>query len=311
MIYSNLKKVISGKRLIFCGTGIALKHIIQDLVGVNYTIAGLLDNNHQKHGMRLYDTTITPFHSITTKKYDFIVLATPFYADMIKQLTTLGVDLSKFIRLGASYSFGCSIFETHFAQQALTNRNFTLISDNCWGGILYSWLGLQFHTPFINVIVPPKSFLALANNLDHYLGLDLLFNPQDQQTTYPVGALGDVRINFVHDTTPQEARQKWYRRLKRINPNNIFFKFETDNPNYIQAFDSLTTPKKIVFTRNQSVTGSSVILLNDQHIDGPKLQQTCMTCGKKINLVNWLNSGDTCTARTPQQTPKSQCIPPS
>lgn len=294
MNYPGLKSMIAGKRLVFCGIGSAFHAIVKDLAGIDYSIAALLDNNPQKHGTLLYGTEITPFSAIRSIAFDYVVLATPFYADIIHQLNTFGIDNSRFIRLGASYSFGCSIFATHAAQQQLTNKSFTLISDDCWGGILYSWLGLQFLTPFINLIVPPQDFCMLAEDVEYHLAQDVLFHPEDQKTSYPVGALGDVRIHFVHDKTRQEARQKWQRRSKRINLENVFFKFESENPEHIQAVDRLPVPRKIIFTRNRSVSGSSVIILDDCDVDGPQLHRTCATCLKKVDLVNWLNTGELC-----------------
>lgn len=290
-MYSTLKTMITGKRLVFCGTGNALHAIAQDLSGVNYTIAGLLDNNEKKHGSHLYGVEITPFHAINGIAYDYIVLATPFYADIIRQLTEMGVADSSLIRLGASYSFGCSIFETHAAQQQLRNENFTLISNDCWGGILYSWLGLRFQTPFINLIVPPHDYLALAGDPEYFLSRELIFRREKQNNSYPVGSLGEANIHFVHDNSQKEAKIKWDRRCRRINRNNIFFKFETDDAEAITSFDKLAAPRKIVFTRNPLAKGHSVIFLQDDLLEGPQLQRTCAVCLQQIDLIKWLNTG--------------------
>ncbi|OGR05357.1 MAG: hypothetical protein A2520_06505 [Deltaproteobacteria bacterium RIFOXYD12_FULL_53_23] len=258
---------------------------------MDFTITGLLDNDVQKHGTHLHGVEITPFQSINNIRYDHIVLATPFYADIVRQLTGLGIDSNCLIRLGASYSFDCSIFETHAAQQQLRNRNFTLISNDCWGGILYSWLGIQFQTPFINLVVPPQDYITLAGDIEYFLNQDLIFHAEDQKNTYPVGALDGVRIHFVHDPTSHEAKLKWNRRIKRINRQNIFFKFETEDLPLIKSFDNLAVPRKIVFTRNQSATSSSVILLQDHGVEGPQLHRTCSSCLRHIDLIKWLNTG--------------------
>jgi len=290
-MYSDLKTMLTGKRLVFCGIGKAFHSIIQDLAGIDYTVVGLLDNDTQKHGSRLHGIEISPFQSIKKIEYDYIILATPFYADIVRQLIEVGTDNNSLIRLGAAYSFNCSIFETYAAQQKLQNRDFTLISNDCWGGILYSWLGIQFRTPFINLIVPSKDYIILANDIKYFLSQDLLFHAEDQKNTYPVGSLNGVHIHFVHDTTIHEAKLKWNRRIKRINTQNIFLKFETEDLSLIKAFDNLPTSRKIVFTRNQSATGSSVIHLHDHGVEGPQLHRTCATCLQKIDLIKWLNTG--------------------
>lgn len=288
---SKLKTMLAGKRLVFCGIGKAFHSIIQDLASIDYTVVGLLDNDTQKHGSRLDGIEITPIQSIKKIEYDYIVLATPFYADIVRQLIEAGIDDNSLVRLGAAYSFGCSIFETYAAQQKLQNHNFTLVSNDCWGGILYSWLGIQFRTPFINLLVPPKDYITLAGDIEYFLSQDLLFHAKNQKNTYPVGTLDGVHIHFVHDTTSHEAKLKWSRRIKRINRQNIFLKFETEDIPLITAFDNLPASRKIVFTRNQSATGSSVIHLHDHGVEGPQLHRTCTTCLRQIDLIRWLNTG--------------------
>ena len=34
----------------------------------------------------------------------------------------------------------------------LTNNDFSLITSNCTGGIVYHWLGLRLNAPFINLL---------------------------------------------------------------------------------------------------------------------------------------------------------------
>lgn len=54
-----------------------------------------------------------------------------------------------------------------------------------------------------------------------YLSYDLQFiNKTDRD--YPCALLGDILINFVHYTTEEDAKACWYRRLSRINWDNIY-----------------------------------------------------------------------------------------
>ena len=41
---------------------------------------------------------------------------------------------------------------------------------------------------------------------------------------YPIARLDDIEIYFMHYKTKKEAKEKWYRRCKRINYDSLIFK---------------------------------------------------------------------------------------
>ena len=62
---------------------------------------------------------------------------------------------------------------------------------------------------------------------------ELVFIPWEQAsyhyalveaTPYPVAKLGDIEVYFMHYHSEEEAAEKWYRRIKRINPDHMIFK---------------------------------------------------------------------------------------
>ena len=50
----------------------------------------------------------------------------------------------------------------------LLNRNFSLISANCTGGIISHDLGLQFLSPTVNLFMNGKDFVKFCSDLKHY-----------------------------------------------------------------------------------------------------------------------------------------------
>ena len=56
---------------------------------------------------------------------------------------------------------------------ALKNKDFTIISHNCVGGVIYHDLGLKFNTPTINLFFMAKDFIKFCNNLIHYLNCEM------------------------------------------------------------------------------------------------------------------------------------------
>ncbi len=51
----------------------------------------------------------------------------------------------------------------------LNNKDFTIISNNCWGGYIYDRYGLKYMTPTIGGIFFPDDYIKFISNLDYYL----------------------------------------------------------------------------------------------------------------------------------------------
>lgn len=99
-------------------------------------------------------------------------------------------------------------------KERLQTKDFTVISQNCIGGVFYHDMGLQFTSPTINLYLTGRDFVAFVLNLDYYLSLKLRMTWGEE---YPIGYLDDIAIYFMHYHTCQEAESAWERRKKRIN----------------------------------------------------------------------------------------------
>ena len=135
----------------------------------------------------------------------------------------------------------------------LRNRNFSLITNTCIGGIVYHELGLQFLSPTINCgIRDHEQFFTFCNHLRHYLSLPLNFVPSEYN--YPVATLrgdyGPVTIFFSHYKSREQASAKWEERKRRVNWDNIVILMDGDNCTTQQAaaFNRITWPHKVIFT---------------------------------------------------------------
>jgi uncharacterized protein (DUF1919 family) len=132
----------------------------------------------------------------------------------------------------------------------LKNKDFSVIASNCNGAFLLHDLGLRFNSPFVNLWMKPDDYVKMLSNLRYYLSCDLEFVEEDG-INYPIGLLDDVRIYFQHYTTPEQAKEKWVDRSKRINFDNLFIMFtDRDGCTYqnLCDFDALPYKNKVVFT---------------------------------------------------------------
>jgi len=112
------------------------------------------------------------------------------------------------------------VVSRYIQRERLRNRDFTLLTNTCIGGVIYHELGLQFLSPTINLWMHDKDFYKFVGNLNYYLSIPLKF--VESEENYPIAYLDDIQIHFNHYKTNEEAVLKWNERKARINYNNIF-----------------------------------------------------------------------------------------
>lgn len=151
----------------------------------------------------------------------------------------------------------------------LHNNDFTIISNNCWGGMIYQSYGLQFQTPTIGLFFMAKDYISFLSDLKGFINSKLEFiDPSESKWKdhpslaienglgqYPVGVLSNgkqsIEILFLHYHSREEAEKKWKSRCQRINWDNLIVKFNDQNgceEEDIQKFFQLNYTNKLFFT---------------------------------------------------------------
>lgn len=102
----------------------------------------------------------------------------------------------------------------------LVTDDFSLLTSNCMGGVIYHRLGLKFNSPTIDTLIPDKDFVKFVNHLEDYLSKELKFIESNE--TYPIAILGDIKVHFVHYHNCEEAKTKWEERKKRVKMDRLF-----------------------------------------------------------------------------------------
>lgn len=145
----------------------------------------------------------------------------------------------------------------------LLHKDFSIISNNCWGGSIYQKYGLAYRSPTAGLYLLGHDFVKFAERLDHYIACELEFIPWEESSyyeviknnkPYPVARLDDIEIYFMHYPTEKEAAEKWYRRAKRINHEQILFKLsqrEGCSKEDVEKFMSLPLRNKICFAYDE------------------------------------------------------------
>jgi len=188
----------------------------------------------------------------------------------------------------------------------VTNNKFTIISHNCWGAEVYRELEMQYNTPFVGLFVPPTDYLKMLKNLKKYMSMELkfinvskyrwinIFRKNYKNNKYPIGVLGDVEINFLHYLDEKEAKEKWTRRVKRINYDNLYIELsDTDglNSNIYNQYIALPYRRKVCFVADKKWNLKDTVFIKDAEKYGKVMDgQILYTFSKKyFNIANWLN----------------------
>lgn len=101
---------------------------------------------------------------------------------------------------------------------ALRNEGFSIISQNCIGGVFYHDMEMEFLSPTINLFIPQPDFIYFVLNLEQYLSMELKIRWGEE---YPIGKLGNITIYFMHYRSCTEAEKAWNKRKKRVNFQKI------------------------------------------------------------------------------------------
>lgn len=145
----------------------------------------------------------------------------------------------------------------------LNNVDFTIISNNCWGGVVYEHFGLPKLSPTVGLYFFADDYIKFVKNLKYYLSLNIkMIKASDSrhadelhnrgQDDVPVGVLDDVEIVFLHYKNAEVAKEKWERRVGRVNWNNLIIKFSYMNgcdDAILEEFEAIVQqyPKSVVF----------------------------------------------------------------
>ena len=135
------------------------------------------------------------------------------------------------------------------------NHDFSLITNDCVGGVICHDLGEQFRSPTVNLWIPNEHYLAFVQNLEYYLSCEIEEVPDDSKP-YPVGRIipkdGQhipVEINFQHYPSFEEGVEKWKERSKRVNYDRLYFIwhfFDDDDEEDVRLFDNADIRKLII-----------------------------------------------------------------
>lgn len=194
-------------------------------------------------------------------------------------------------------------FGSIYRRKKLKIKNPTIISNNCWAGIVSQYLGIKYYTPTIGLYFFSEEYIKFLERFDYYIKQKLEIIDTKDSKYYDemikknhqnaiVGKLDDVEIVFLHMKTGKEAIEKWNKRVKRINRRNIIFKFCEQNEcsiEHIKRFENLPFKNKICFTTKEYPEYKSVIWFKDQ-VKNEEVVRDYYESHKYLNIIDYINN---------------------
>ena len=187
---------------------------------------------------------------------------------------------------------------TYF-QNLSNKKKFCIISNDCWGGEVYKILNRPFNTPFIGLMLMSPCYIKMLEKPEHYLSLPLVFKntsryPSMQKinagTDFPLAVLGDsdIEIQFLHYDSQLIAKEKWERRVQRIDWNNLFVKYDCGkdyaDKESVEKFLNFSFSNKLIFGK-EDFDKKEVHVLNSYSSDAVTQFRNSFL---SFNPVGWL-----------------------
>ena len=189
-------------------------------------------------------------------------------------------------------------------QKKLKNKDFTIISNNCFGGIIYRNNHLQYKSPTCGMYFMAPEYIKFIYNIEKYINNVVIKEIQIEESKYSnylkerqykgiIGKIDDLEICFLHYSDINEVNEKWNKRAKRINWNNIIYKFNDQNLctyKELKEFDDFKAKNKICFTAKKYDELNTIQLKQYEKYEYVLSDTNPRDYKKEFNIYNYINN---------------------
>ena len=185
----------------------------------------------------------------------------------------------------------------------LRNKQFSIVSNDCWGGVIYERLQMQYTTPFVGLMIMAPDYIRLLRELPRLLFSRLSFTEhsrypdQERDRTlgivglYPIGLLDEnVELHFLHCGSQRDAYESWQRRLARLDLDNLWVKFDGSKDYATRQcrldYEALPFSNKVMFVRQGDDDVPSALSVPRWCVDGARMARRASVV---FDHIGWLN----------------------
>ena len=112
------------------------------------------------------------------------------------------------------------------------------------------------------------------------------------ESDYPIGVLEDkYELHFLHYSTQEDAREKWLKRINRINTKKLIFKFSADykyEDSMAQRFEKLKFKNKVCFSAKEHPELQSIVSLK-KFKNHARVRDEWKYSSKEFNVTQFIN----------------------
>lgn len=248
------------KQCVIWGTGNEYENIINQVKWEeqkgNLKCNAVLSKTRSQFAKKLDGYDIIDKEGLRDVEFDYLIVAAgASYAEIQAEATAMGVPESRIIP-GRVFKLINFDFKKYLS---LLENPVTILSNDCWGGLVYNLLGLQFSSPLINTLWAEDSYFEFIQDPFFYLEQPLRMEREGipRKNVFPLGRLGEgtrsVEVQFLHEPSFEVAAKKWNERKKRIHRERIFVKAAIggDNPRreeYLSIFEQIPYDKLCLYS---------------------------------------------------------------
>lgn len=192
----------------------------------------------------------------------------------------------------AIWKWFCRDIRLKRSRKLLTNRDFSIICNNCLGGmVVHDYYQPQL-SPTVNLYMLPDDYILFISNFYENLKADVI--EIESHKSYPIGKVNDSVIHFLHYRSFEEAKQAWSKRANRINKKNLLFIFvERDGckEEHLLKFDALPFPNKLALVHKpyHNVKCAVVMPGFESSVDVGKITDWKGICGmREYDAIDWV-----------------------
>lgn len=186
----------------------------------------------------------------------------------------------------------------------LEQREFTVLSNDCWGQALYEGYGLPSQTPLIGGGMYADCFIRFLGDIEGYLHSPLKFvgttrhlalnRVRNQRWPWPIAVLrDDVEVHFLHFRTEDESRRAWDAGCDKVNLKRIAVKFSADKDGatdeHVDRFAAMPFERKLLISRYEHPNISCAVHTPNYVINGAVMFRRSIM---HFDCTHWLNTGE-------------------
>lgn len=235
------------RKCILWGSGADYQNVFNllefEMIKQNINIVGIVSKKQDRVSVSIDGFPFIEREELNGFEFDYIiVISRKKYGEIRTEIINLGISEKKIINAEVLF-IPCFDFGRYFN---LIENPITVLSDDCWGGILLHYLHLEFCTPTVNTRFDDKrDYIKFVERLPYYLNLELKQVQQGsfRNNTYPIASIAGntdkVWVSFPHAVDFAQGEKEWNRRKERVNYDNVFVKLAFEAEEYENQADDI------------------------------------------------------------------------